>query len=153
MNQEGAPGYPIYRPAVQSNAKDDAPPAHKIVARVYPHRTKLWAEQQIFKSNNPQKRRAHSSLHRRVESRRIPGGVAKLGPLARGSGLPGALFRAPVNLDTRASGLSFVIAPGRPPPVNESSPKEYGPPWVYPQRTKLWPRVYPRRTKLPAQAS
>ena len=51
----------------------------------------------------------------RVEPWRTPGAVAMLGPLARGSGLTGALFRAPVNLDTRASGLSFVIAPGRPP--------------------------------------
>ena len=54
----------------------------------------------------------------RVEPWRTPGAVAKLGLLARGSGLTGALFRAPVNLDTRASGLSFVIAPGRPTPAD-----------------------------------
>ena len=57
------------------------------------------------------------SRHRRAESGRSPGALAKLGPLARGSSLTGALFRAPVNLDTRASGLSFVIAPGRPPSI------------------------------------
>ena len=54
------------------------------------------------------------SRHRRAELGRSPGALAKLGPLSRGSGLTGALFRAPVNSDTRESGPSFARAPGRP---------------------------------------
>ena len=54
------------------------------------------------------------SRHRRAESGRSPGALAKLGPLARGSSLTGALFRAPGKFDIRASEPSFVKAPGRP---------------------------------------
>ena len=54
------------------------------------------------------------SRHRRAESGRSPGALAKLGPLARGSSLTGALFRAPGKFDIRASEPSFVRAPGRP---------------------------------------